>query len=285
MEHKTYTFLSLMMLVVSTRVLFCDVISDLTDPCLRKYFYRGEPPVYFSAPRSFRNIGESFLCQKWENEAYFISRYSIQYRIPIYSAFKIDSFLNEADTTYNYWRLEPQISPGNQARNVDYKGSGFHRGHLNPKSYNRYSNKGIKATFTLTNAAPLIGEINTKWYRNSEDIIWQKMKNDCNFTNAARYIITGVVPSANSLQYGANIPAYIWTAACCDAMNAVPRRTHGWSFGILMNTYDGTTAHFSIIGLESQLELLMPNYARPTLFKYTLINDIHHSFFGCNFNY
>ncbi|XP_059813804.1 endonuclease domain-containing 1 protein-like [Hypanus sabinus] len=101
-----------------------------------------------------------------------------------------------------------------QAVNSDYAKSSYHRGHLYPFDFNECSQK---ASCTLTNAIPMIGNDNQLWFHNAEYYI-KKLADKCNNNSREMYVVTG---SANytggKMKNRVVVPGLIWSAACCTS--------------------------------------------------------------------
>ncbi|XP_056099402.1 uncharacterized protein LOC130077983 [Rhinichthys klamathensis goyatoka] len=110
-----------------------------------------------------------------------------------------------------------------QAVSRDYERTGYDRGHLNPSSFS--CGDGRTATFTLTNAAPMIWRFNRVHWREREmtlrSFLLNQLKRDGGLATA--YIVTGTVPNANvRIPQRENsedservwVPSHIWTAVC-----------------------------------------------------------------------
>ncbi len=105
-----------------------------------------------------------------------------------------------------------------QAISRDYSGTGYDRGHLNPNSFQ--CGEGRTATFTLTNAAPMIPRFNQKhwknWERTLRSYLIKKLIMDIGLATA--FIVTGTVPDPNVQipqdHKRVTVPSHIWTAVC-----------------------------------------------------------------------
>ncbi|XP_071981197.1 uncharacterized protein [Engystomops pustulosus] len=140
----------------------------------------------------------------------------------------------------------------NQAINSDYTGSNYHKGHLNPNA-DHPDGAGQKATYTLTNVAPMYGSLNSGAWRNNE-----KRVRDIAATCGRMYVITGVVPGNNWISVNGvqriNIPSHVWSAFCCLDNNNRPVRAEG---SLAPNNANSVQAGLSIASLQSQLRSLM----------------------------
>ncbi|KAI4892963.1 hypothetical protein NFI96_004433 [Prochilodus magdalenae] len=111
-----------------------------------------------------------------------------------------------------------------QAISSDYSNTGYDRGHLNPKSFQR--DEGRAATFTLTNAAPMDPCFNrVRWYQwesTLKTLLSTEMM-ECPFATA--YLVTGTVPhphyripqrefSESHDFERVTVPSHVWTAVC-----------------------------------------------------------------------
>ncbi|CAG2206536.1 unnamed protein product [Mytilus edulis] len=109
-----------------------------------------------------------------------------------------------------------------QAVDVDYTGSGFDRGHLNPQLYHCETNDSRKATNTLTNIAPQVPSFNQGIWNKFETTLYDISKSVLPSNN--RFISNGRV----------NVPDHYWTAVCCDSSGANGAlRNEGWSAGFV----------------------------------------------------
>lgn len=275
MEGYTASLLLYTFLVLTEE--FQITVGYLVDPesniqCLKNYFYKDFRPIYMNMTTK----SEILICQTWKEQEYFITRYSTQYKIPIYSAYRIDS-LKKKYSNYGKWRNESSVglqNPIKQAEHLDYTYSGFQRGHLNPRYHNQNGADNIRATYTLTNAVPKTMETNIEWFLVAEQPLFKEMRKRCFYPNAKRYIIVGVVLGKFSMKSGrVNIPSYIWSAAYCDTsqINHTDRaHISDWSIGYLMKTDDKSYANGSIQDLQYNLQKLTDS-------KVQLFNNNVHS--------
>uniref|UniRef100_A0A673JPI7 Uncharacterized protein n=1 Tax=Sinocyclocheilus rhinocerous TaxID=307959 RepID=A0A673JPI7_9TELE len=215
-----------------------------------EFFYLG------TKPRGMDQNAKK-ICQKLENRGfYYATLYSVHHKIPLYSAYTLDPRCPSDTERKDIWQLEPQVTMSliqktfihqfikllvfingcpllrgcdqitqnlykeNQAISSYYSGTGYDRGHLNPSCFQ--CGDGRKATFTLTNAAPMTVRFNRKHWRNWErTYLIQKLVMDGGFS--AAYIVTGTVPDPNvwiphrgtsEEPERVSVPSHIWTAVC-----------------------------------------------------------------------
>lgn len=116
-----------------------------------------------------------------------------------------------------------------------------HRGHLVASQYGVGDQTLKKATFVYTNAVPQFGDYNSAPWRIAEGALVTWFLNNCvsnGKQNAQMFIIVGVMPSTmlgpsrtpryfgkegfsdyqDDTNYRVNVPAGMWTAACCTFM-------------------------------------------------------------------
>lgn len=69
----------------------------------------------------------------------------------------------------NTFRPDPDISTGS-ADLIDYKNSGFDRGHMCPNNDRNYNNEAMSATFLMSNMSPQTPILNQQTWRTSESL-------------------------------------------------------------------------------------------------------------------
>ncbi|KAG7334917.1 hypothetical protein KOW79_001513 [Hemibagrus wyckioides] len=245
-------------------------VVDSFDEC-KEFFYQGKEP-------SGMDQNAMKICQKLENRGfYYASLYSVHHKIPLYSAYTLDPACTTDNQRANTWHLEPQISQststidhmvredrnteniykGNQAISSDYSGTGYDRGHLNPNSFQ--CGVGRTATFTLTNAAPMIGRFNRAHWRGCErtlrSYLIQRLVMDAGLATA--FIVTGTVPDLNVRipedRKKVTVPSHIWTAVCYKHLLSDHK---SFSFGyIVRNQEEEPVIHvMSVSKLNNELQ-------------------------------
>ncbi|ROI16516.1 Endonuclease domain-containing 1 protein [Anabarilius grahami] len=231
------------------------------------------------------------ICQMYKEgestHSYYATLYSVHDRIPIYSAYRFDYACIKAVGRTNIWHIEPQISQSenqheymvretqnnkntyksNQATSSDYSDTGYDRGHLNPNSF-QYSN-GRKATFTLTNAAPMNPCFNQKHWNKWERTLRSFLVNTA--FRAKVYIVTGTVPNANIRipqressedPERVTVPSHIWTAVCFEHQDS----TESFSFGFIgQNQLEGGISLMNISELNNQLSRLYSQHSSSSI--------------------
>ena len=116
-----------------------------------------------------------------------------------------------------------------------------HRGHLVASQYGVGNQTLKEATFVYTNAVPQFGDYNYRPWKIAEGALVRWFSNNClsnGEQNAQMFIIVGVTPSTmldaprtpryfgkegfsdyqDDTNYRVNVPADMWTAACCTFM-------------------------------------------------------------------
>ncbi|CAG2193854.1 unnamed protein product [Mytilus edulis] len=144
-----------------------------------------------------------------------------------------------------------------QALDIDFKDSGYNRGHLNSKIFNTQNENSRYATNTLTNIAPQYGPFNQGTWNIMENSLVNAVRDKCRFPGAKSYVVIGVQPSndkfitrtiektvttsrgkqktKNEYENSVNIPDFYWTAICCDTSMVTNHTDMGWSFGYKAN--------------------------------------------------
>ncbi|XP_049341076.1 endonuclease domain-containing 1 protein-like [Astyanax mexicanus] len=224
------------------------------------------------------------ICQKCKETPYYVhfaTLYSPYHKIPLYSAYYFNPGApNRAER--KEWFIEPKLSGGTneymeretlhmdekyQAVNADYIGSGYDRGHLNPRFFQ--TGFGRDATFTLTNAAPMDPCFNrvywyqweaaTKKYLKELTTKYQKelKLKDPKDAPEKVYIITGTVPQKDTRMPPldrVNVPSVVWTAVCVHRFTAEEKSL---SFGYMgENRADNVIQMMSIPQMNAELSKL-----------------------------
>ncbi|XP_051982305.1 endonuclease domain-containing 1 protein-like [Xyrauchen texanus] len=177
-----------------------------------QFFANGNSPTILSGPQYIQ------ICQSFEGKYYYATLYDTKNKIPVYSAYRFKR--NRCPRKEKKWCIEPQLddktkghnmaleSEGqyghNQALSVDYKYSGYHKGHLAPV-YHANSEEFAAATFTLTNAAPQHCSFNQGPWRKTEKHVAQILTSECPVPYKA-FIVTGVVPGDIKIKGRVTVP-------------------------------------------------------------------------------
>ncbi|XP_051743126.1 uncharacterized protein LOC127508791 [Ctenopharyngodon idella] len=234
-------------------------------------------------PRGMDPNGKK-ICQKHEHGGFiYATLYSVSDRIPLYSAYTFDPACSSTAGRTDDWYIEPQISQPDsrteymvrekeldednvkryQAISSDYSDTGYIRGQLNPSSFQ--CKDGLKATFTLTNAAPMDACFNHAYWKSWESALrsFLKTKLDSDGGSAAVYIVTGTVTVANVKipqkeisedPERVTVPSHIWTAVCYKHHSD---DTKSFSFGYVGdNQPEGSVSLMSVSDLNKRLSEL-----------------------------
>ncbi|XP_050959827.1 uncharacterized protein LOC127161227 [Labeo rohita] len=160
-----------------------------------------------------------------------------------------------------------------QAISSDYSNSGYDRGLLNPNSF--HCEESRKATFTLTNAAPIDAGFNRIHWKNWESALRSFLRSrlDGDGGSAAVFTVTGTVSQVkkNSQQVPGDdaqipqrgtsedpervtVPSHIWTAVCYKHhLND----SKSFSFGYIgKNQPEGDISLMRVSDLDDQLSRL-----------------------------
>lgn len=152
------------------------------------------------------------------------------------------------------------ITVYHQARNNDYKGNRYHRGHLAPVCHSS-SQSCANATFTLTNAAPQVGSFNSKWFHYTEKPMAEFLEDQCIDKGLRAYVVTGVVPGDTTLNNRVRIPSHFWAAFCCLDNNNKSKHSGGC---IGKNRNGSTPTRTRVQDLETTLTSLYTRYSPST---------------------
>ena len=171
-----------------------------------------------------------------------------------------------------------------------------HRGHLVASQYGVGDQTLKKATFVYTNAVPQFADFNSTPWRIAEGALVTWFSNNCvsnGEQNAQMFIIVGVMPSTmlgtsrtpryfgkkgfsdyqDDTNYRVNVPAAMWTAACCTFMFTADRG-QSWQRGVKSTAFWRENEPGLLpVRLESvlRLELMLRQYTRSkiNLFPYS----------------
>uniref|UniRef100_A0A3B1J7R8 Uncharacterized protein n=1 Tax=Astyanax mexicanus TaxID=7994 RepID=A0A3B1J7R8_ASTMX len=219
----------LLLLLLALSGCFSEVVDDFLNKCPQFFANPGKTvctPTVFPDKNRYKKICQSL----YEEQGVYVYEYATLYdtanKIPVYSAYKFEGLMGCKRN--NNWFIEPQLDKpdaegtmkldnngallSNQAVNIDYFNSGYHRGHLAPVLHARSKNCS-NATFTLTNAAPQNGSFNSGKWRVTEAKVAKILEEKC--AENSRYIVTGVVPGTKKINNRVRIPSFFWTAYIC----------------------------------------------------------------------
>ncbi|XP_026784484.3 endonuclease domain-containing 1 protein-like [Pangasianodon hypophthalmus] len=222
--------LSVVLLLRPLSACLAEVVNDFTVSCPQFFPTlngRVSPPTRFIGSR-FKQI-----CQTRNNQREFATFYDTKNKIPVYSSYRFYGRVSCERKTGD-WFIEPQLDSRqldrnmaseaalgnivNQARNGDYVGSVYDKGHLLPV-YHAHTQCCSYATFTLTNAAPQHKSFNRGQWRVTEETMAVVLTDECINKGLSAYVVTGVVPGYNKLNNRVRIPSHFWTAFCCLDQN------------------------------------------------------------------
>ncbi|KAK2546893.1 hypothetical protein P5673_033372 [Acropora cervicornis] len=171
-----------------------------------------------------------------------------------------------------------------------------HRGHLVASQYGVGDQTLKKATFVYTNAVPQFGDYNSVPWRIAEGALVDWFSKNCvsnGKQNAQMFIIVGVTPSTmlgpsrtpryfgkegfsdyqDDTNYRVNVPADMWTAACCTFM-FTKDWGQSWQWGVKSTAFwrknepgKLPVKPESVLGLEWMLSLSTPS--KINLFPYS----------------
>jgi endonuclease G len=84
------------------------------------------------------------------------------------------------------FRPDPDLSEDKRSKLSDYKGSGFHRGHMAPAASMKWSERAMSESFLLSNMAPQVGGFNSGIWKSLETKVrkWVTERDEL-------YVVTG----------------------------------------------------------------------------------------------
>ncbi|XP_068691954.1 uncharacterized protein [Montipora foliosa] len=215
------------------------------------FFAGNKPPENLPGISGGTNIQQKLPADPPSTPPYFVSLFDPARNIPFYSAYKVTPAQATAIETHRRkdfnWR-NPKDAKG-QGIPVDgaYKEAitkykqPLSRGHMNPSGINSFDQNFMKATFTLTNAAPQFEASNSDLWQTFETRIRTYAKSTCG--NSKRggtlYLLTGTsdfglkpgsagkpvqdttIPlpfTTTTFSKGIKLvtPRAVWTAGCCE---------------------------------------------------------------------
>lgn len=129
----------------------------------------------------------------------------------------------------NNFRADPAVSTGSAAV-VDYKNSGFDRGHLAPAASMTGNKTAMSESFYMSNMSPQHPSLNRGKWQELEDLVrkWVLIEtsadssNQANLTNAKLYVVTGTILNAPLGTIGKNnvtIPSHYYKIIYNPAQN------------------------------------------------------------------
>uniref|UniRef100_A0A667ZD90 Uncharacterized protein n=1 Tax=Myripristis murdjan TaxID=586833 RepID=A0A667ZD90_9TELE len=199
----------------------------------KDFFFKGTSPTIFRNNNRYKQICQCVLDRNRNPWFYYATLYDTENKIPVYSAYL---FRHGYDGRQKKWKIEPQYNyyhyvsfclqldnvpdqcmkggikgiGNNQALNTDYVNSGYDKGHLYPVRHTA-DKAQMKATFTLTNAAPQDPTFNRGNWSQHEATLRDILKK-CR----SAFVVTGVVPGTQTIKNRVRVAAYYWSAYCCD---------------------------------------------------------------------
>lgn len=125
------------------------------------------------------------LCRKG-----FLLSHDATYKTPIWVIERLT--VEKAQGTlprYNKFQADPDLEEGERAELVDYKNSGFDKGHMAPSADMRWDQQAMEECFYLSNMVPQVGKgMNQGIWKNLEEYV-----RDWVINRGELYIITGPI--------------------------------------------------------------------------------------------
>ena len=137
-------------------------------------------PTRFGAP----------ACHQLVDRTFFVLCYDSARKVPSWTAHEIAPHRSPAYTLHpRYFRQDTA------ARNSDYRGSGYSRGHMVPAEDLAWSDEAIRSTYVLSNAAPQLQCVNAGVWRELEIAVRELAARA-----DATYVFTGPIFAASDVE-------------------------------------------------------------------------------------
>ncbi len=121
------------------------------------------------------------------DKRYFLINYNDAWKIPYWVAYYISSsVLNGKTKRTDDFRPDPELADEERAELVDYKKSGYDRGHNAPAADFKRSQAAMSTTFLLSNMSPQSPKLNRFIWESLEDEVRKAVRDD-----GEGWIITG----------------------------------------------------------------------------------------------
>ena len=143
-------------------------------------------PARFGAP----------ACQGPDREladrAFFLLCHDSARKVPSWTAHELAPHRLPAATSHSRYFRQDSALAGSIARNADYRGSGYSRGHMVPAEDLAWSDEAVRSTYVLSNAVPQVSSVNAGVWRELETAI-----REIAARSDAVYVFTGPVFAAS----------------------------------------------------------------------------------------
>lgn len=218
------------------------------------FFFRSESPT----------LSESFENYELLNQKYYATLYDKTRKIPVYSAYKLDSSMRRTSGRVGIWKINHALL-ANQQPSTKTLDTGLHRGHLYPQFYaGKLEIKQL--TNLVTNFAAQYGKFNQNTWKRLEEHLYKASFDECidRYRGAKSYFLTGVIPGRNKSKSGINIPDYFWTAVCCDTSTATHQdyELKGWSFAYIVQNLPLKRLEINMYSVKDFLTSLKNDFSK-----------------------
>jgi endonuclease G, mitochondrial len=113
------------------------------------------------------------------------------YKTPIYVAERLEAInLDGPIARTDDFRADPELPPGERSELVDYRGSGYDRGHMAPAADFTTDAARMSQSFLLSNMIPQNGSLNSGWWDSLE-----RATRACAKTLGTVYVLSGPIYS------------------------------------------------------------------------------------------
>ncbi|MBA4801337.1 MAG: DNA/RNA non-specific endonuclease [Euryhalocaulis sp.] len=120
----------------------------------------------------------------------FIICFDAERRIPVWVSYRLTPARMDGvgDRSQSRWRPDDRVEASDQARDADYIGSGFHRGHMAPAEAFTRTQRAVDATHVFTNAVPQTGSVNSGAWSRLEAFVRKRVH-----AGAHAWVVTGAL--------------------------------------------------------------------------------------------
>ena len=130
------------------------------------------------------------------DHAFFLLCHDSIRKVPSWTAHELTPHRLPAATSHSrYFRHDTALA-GPIARNADYRGSGYSRGHMVPAEDLAWSGEAIRSTYVLSNAVPQVQGVNAGLWRELETAV-----REIAARSDAVYIVTGPIFAASGIEF------------------------------------------------------------------------------------
>jgi len=121
------------------------------------------------------------------DKEYFVINHNDSWKIPYWVGYYLtDSSLAGTVQRSNDFRPDPELPEGLRAELIDYRGSGYDRGHNAPAAAFKRSREAMSTTFLLSNMSPQTPRLNRRIWR-----VLEEQVRDLVYNEGKAWVLTG----------------------------------------------------------------------------------------------